>query len=314
MTLTNRTDPDGWSPGTRRTPRGRRTPGPHARRRRPAAPGAMRAGVRTARDSADRPCSGAPSGRRTGGCTCAPDNRGRRARPAAAVKRAGGGGPPLAMALSLHPLRKMVDELVELARDSATVRCYALAPAGRRDRTERRRWSSSPTLPALQRYTGVLYDALDVGSLRGPSGAGSDAAGGRIRAVRTGAGHRPGPGLPPVRRLGAAGRPRSRPWRPLLVPCSRRSPPRSGGRPALGLVRRARPGARRGDGERARAAPGRDRAVVSHFNKAHKGRLARALAVTRAEPSDCRWAAVARRAGIRVERRGATHLDVIVAA
>ena len=57
------------------------------------------------------------------------------------------------------------------------------------------------------------------------------------------------------------------------------------------------------------------RAVVSHFNKAHKGRLARALAVTRAEPSDAaNVAAVARRAGMRVQRTGTTHLDVIVPA
>ena len=34
---------------------------------------------------------------------------------------------------------------------------------------------TSPTMPALHRYTGVLYDALDVGSLRG-------AAAGRARA------------------------------------------------------------------------------------------------------------------------------------
>ena len=55
--------------------------------------------------------------------------------------------------------------------------------------------------------------------------------------------------------------------------------------------------------------------MASHFNKAHKGRLARALAVTRAEPADAAAvAAVARRAGLRVERSGATHLDVIVAA
>lgn len=61
--------------------------------------------------------------------------------------------------------------------------------------------------------------------------------------------------------------------------------------------------------------PDGSRAVVSHFNKAHKGRLARALAVTRAEPSDAAAvAAVARRAGMRVERSGATHLDVVVPA
>ena len=56
------------------------------------------------------------------------------------------------------------------------------------------------------------------------------------------------------------------------------------------------------------------RTVVSHFNKAHKGRLARALASTRSEPADAAGvAAVARRADMRVERRG-EHLTVIVAA
>ena len=56
------------------------------------------------------------------------------------------------------------------------------------------------------------------------------------------------------------------------------------------------------------------RTTVSHFNKAHKGRLARTLATTRAEPADAAAvAAVARRAGMRVERRG-DHLTVVVAA
>ena len=59
--------------------------------------------------------------------------------------------------------------------------------------------------------------------------------------------------------------------------------------------------------------PDGTRAVISHHNKAHKGRLARALATTRAEPADAAAvAAVARRAGMRAERTGATHLDVIV--
>ena len=56
------------------------------------------------------------------------------------------------------------------------------------------------------------------------------------------------------------------------------------------------------------------RSVVTHFNKAHKGRLARALASTRSEPDDAAAVAgVARRAGMRVERDGA-ELTVIVPA
>jgi cytoplasmic iron level regulating protein YaaA (DUF328/UPF0246 family) len=56
------------------------------------------------------------------------------------------------------------------------------------------------------------------------------------------------------------------------------------------------------------------RAVVSHFNKAHKGRLARALARSSSEPGDASAVAtVARRAGLRVERDGNT-LTLVVSA
>jgi cytoplasmic iron level regulating protein YaaA (DUF328/UPF0246 family) len=61
--------------------------------------------------------------------------------------------------------------------------------------------------------------------------------------------------------------------------------------------------------------PDGSRAVVSHFNKAHKGRLARVLAGTRAEPTDARGVAVvARRAGMRVEQVDARTLEVVVEA
>jgi hypothetical protein len=54
--------------------------------------------------------------------------------------------------------------------------------------------------------------------------------------------------------------------------------------------------------------------VVSHFNKAHKGKLARVLAGSRSEPSDAAGvAAIARRAGLRVERRG-NDVTVVVPA
>jgi cytoplasmic iron level regulating protein YaaA (DUF328/UPF0246 family) len=56
------------------------------------------------------------------------------------------------------------------------------------------------------------------------------------------------------------------------------------------------------------------RTVVTHFNKAHKGRLARVLAGSRSEPTDAAGvAAVARRAGLRVERRG-NELTVVIPA
>ena len=246
--------------------------------------------------------------------------------PPSETKRAGGAGPPLAMsALSfpeLDPLRKvLVDELVELARRRHREPCGAgaLAPAGRRDRPQRRAGGRHRRLPALHRYTGVLYDALDAGSLRGAAAARAaarlmvgSALFGLVRATDPVPAYRlsAGSALPGRPTLAAR-------WRPLLDPVlAALAAERDGGRPALGLVRGARAGAGCGDGERAGAsARTASRAVVSHFNKAHKGRLARALAVTRAEPSDAAAvAAVARRAGMRVERSGATHLDVIVAA
>ncbi len=60
--------------------------------------------------------------------------------------------------------------------------------------------------------------------------------------------------------------------------------------------------------------PDGHRTVVSHFNKAHKGKLARALATSKAEPDDAaKVATVARRAGMQVEREG-DDLVVVVPA
>ncbi len=56
------------------------------------------------------------------------------------------------------------------------------------------------------------------------------------------------------------------------------------------------------------------RTVITHFNKAHKGRLARVLASTASEPGDAAAvAALARRAGMRVERDG-NELTIVVPA
>ncbi len=58
--------------------------------------------------------------------------------------------------------------------------------------------------------------------------------------------------------------------------------------------------------------PDGSRKVVSHFNKHHKGLLARALVLTRAEPADVDGVArVAARAGLRVETASATELVIL---
>ena len=244
--------------------------------------------------------------------------------PPSETKRAGGDGPPVSTAAlsfpELDPLRKeLLDVLVGLAGVVAASRA-ALGLSPRQDDEVARNatlWTS-PTLPALHRYTGVLYDALDARSLRGAAAARARArlvvgsalfgllrAGDPVPAYRLSAGS----ALPGRPTLAAR-------WRPLLDPVLAALAAeetvmdlRSGSYAALGRV----PGAvtvevlsERSDGSRA---------VVSHFNKAHKGRLARALAVTRAEPADAAGvAAVVRRAGMRVERTGPAHLTLVVPA
>ena len=176
---------------------------------------------------------------------------------------------------------------------------------------------SAATLPAVSRYTGVLYDALDVESLRGAA-AGRARARLAINSALFGLLRADDP--VPAYRLSATSKLPGQPslaarWRPLLEPVLAELAAnelvvdlRSGSYAALGRL----PGAVRVDVV-AEHADGR-RTVVSHFNKAHKGRLARALATTRSEPDDAAAVAgVARRAGMRVERRG-DELKVVVPA
>lgn len=239
--------------------------------------------------------------------------------PPSETKRAGGDDSPLRLdRLSfpdLDPVRKaLLDEVVELSADrEASRRALGLSPKQDAEIDRNAALFSAPTMPAIDRYTGVLYDALDIGSLRGAGAArarqrlavgsalfGLLRAGDPVPAYRLSAGSK----LPGGTTLAAR-------WRPVLEPvladiCARELVVdlRSGSYAALGRL----PAAVRVD-VLAEHADGR-RTVVSHFNKAHKGRLARALATTRAEPTDAAAVAtVARRAGMRVERDG---VDLVV--
>ena len=243
--------------------------------------------------------------------------------PPSETKQDGGDGPPLRLdALSyptLGPLRAaLLDELVALAADGpACRRALGISPGQDAEIARNAALRDAPTRPAITRYTGVLYDALDVGSLRGAAAirararlAVGSALFGLLRADDP----------VPAYRLSAASALPGRPtlaarWKPLLEPVLAGIAAqelvvdlRSGSYAALGRL----PGAVRVD-VLAEHADGR-RTVVSHFNKAHKGRLARILATSRADPSDAAGvAAVARRAGLRVERRGAA-LTVVIPA
>jgi cytoplasmic iron level regulating protein YaaA (DUF328/UPF0246 family) len=242
--------------------------------------------------------------------------------PPSESKALGGDGDPLNLttltAPELVPVRaELVDALVRLAADVPASRA-ALGLSARQDDEighNAALWTSL-TRPAVERYTGVLYDALDVGSLPRAQRSRADrrlavgsalfglvGAADQIPAYRLSAGSSL-PGLPGLRTL----------WRPVLSPVLAAVDDfvvdlRSGAYAQLAPV----PGAvtvqvltERSDGTRA---------VVSHFNKAHKGRLARLLATTTAEPPDAgRLITVLSRAGWRVEWDGGTALSLVVPA
>ena len=232
--------------------------------------------------------------------------------PPSETKRAGGDGPPLRLdALSFPALNEvrgeLVDELVALATDAPSCRRALGLSAGQDGEISRNLslWES-PTLPAIHRYTGVLYDALDIESLKGTALSRANA---RLAVGSALFGLVRADDPIPAYRLSASSKLPGQPtlasrWRPVLQPVLNEIASgelvvdlRSGAYAGLGPL----PGAvrvavisERADGQRA---------VVSHFNKAHKGRLARALVSSRAEPdSAAKVAAVARKAGMRVER------------
>ena len=243
--------------------------------------------------------------------------------PPSETKHDGGDGPPLRVqALSspeLGPLRDaLIDELVELAGDQpACRRALGISASQDAEIVRNAAMRSAATLPAINRYTGVLYDALDIGSLRGASAA---RARNRLAVGSALFGLLRADDPVPAYRLSATSKLPGQPslaarWRPLLEPLLAQIAAselvvdlRSGSYAALGRL----PGAVKVD-VLAEHADGR-RTVVTHFNKAHKGRLARALATTRSGPDDAaQVAGVARRAGMRVERRG-DELTIVVTA
>lgn len=244
--------------------------------------------------------------------------------PPSETKSAGGDGPPLELdRLSFPELngarKQLADDLVTLAADLPASRS-ALGVSARQDAEIERNavlWSS-PTMPALRRYTGVLYDALDYPSLRGTAAtraasrlAVGSALFGLVRAEDPVPAYRLSAGSTLPGRSGL-----TTVWRPLLEPLLAGVDElvvdlRSGGYAALGRV----PGAvtvtvlnERPDGSRT---------VVSHFNKSHKGQVARLLAASRAEPNDARDVIrLLRRAGMHIETSGpdGANLELILPA
>lgn len=232
--------------------------------------------------------------------------------------KATGGRSGMTLALgfpALDPARTVLaDRVVALCSDLPAARA-ALGVSAAKDQeiVATAQLATAPTLPALHRYTGVLYDALDISSLGKPAWQraqdrilivsalfGLVRAADRIPAYRLSAGST----LPGMPRIAAF-------WRPHLAPVLAGLDDlvvdlRSGAYAAFAPV----PGA-----VTVRVltqdAAGR-RTVVSHFSKATKGLLARALVESRAEIGDAAAVVrVARRAGLTAERTGPLTLDVI---
>jgi uncharacterized protein len=240
--------------------------------------------------------------------------------PPSETKRAGGDRRPLDLAAltapELTPVReRLTAALVDLAGDRPAARAaLGLSPAQDDEVVRNAALLTSPTLPAVERYTGVLYDALDVATLTRAQRRRADArlavgsalfgllrAADPVPAYRLSAGSAL-PGLPPLRAL----------WRPALGPVLGAVDElvvdlRSGAYAALAPVPGAvtvRVESRRPDGTRT---------VVSHNSKAHRGRVARLLATTTGEPGDVvRLRGLLRRAGLHVEHDGGTELTLVV--
>ncbi|MBV8933529.1 MAG: peroxide stress protein YaaA [Kutzneria sp.] len=233
----------------------------------------------------------------------------------------GDGGPVHIASLSfpeLGPTRnRLGTALVDLAADvPATLAALKLSS---RQTAEVRRNADlfrSPTLPALSRYTGVLYDALDVPGLSRAELArahrrlavasalfGLVRGDERIPAYRLSGGSVL-PGVGDLRTL----------WRPALEPVLAKVDGlvvdlRSSAYSALARVPTAVAVRVVSQDDR-----GRPR-VISHHNKAHKGRLARALAAARSEPRDVDGlVGVARKAGLTLVPTADLMVDLVVAA
>ncbi|QIG38193.1 peroxide stress protein YaaA [Microbacterium sp. 4R-513] len=212
--------------------------------------------------------------------------------PPSETKRPGGSGRPLdldGLALpGLTPQREQVLTALEhLATDAeASARVLKLGATQRHEIDHNARVRTTPAIPAVDRYTGVLYDALDAASLD-PAGRswlgrhvlihsaplGPVGALDRIPVYRLGASTSL-PGVPPLRRLwaGAVTYALAEAGAPFVLDL------RSEAYAALGPVPATLASAyvrvvAEGEGGAVRA--------LNHFNKHAKGALVRRLAVER---------------------------------
>ena len=247
--------------------------------------------------------------------------------PPSETKQPSGNGPPLRLdELSFpeltDPRDALLDDLVALSADPVSAGRKLFTPPTRLAEVARNtRLRSASTMPAVECYTGVLYDALDVRGMTAVQRSRADArlvitsaVFGMVRATDL---------IPAYRcsncaRLPHVGTP-ERYWRAFLpsvvAPLIR--PRGSQGEFVVDLRSGAYtsfvalPGAL--TARVVTVAADGTRKVVSHFSKQHKGFLARALVTSRAEIRDRAGVLrVARTAGLRIEPLGPAAVQLIV--
>lgn len=239
--------------------------------------------------------------------------------PPSETKSHGGSGAPLDLdALSFPPLNRVraeiLADLIALDRDTAR-EVLKLGTSFDTEFESNRALLTSPTAPALSRYTGVLFDALSPATI--PTERWSRIAVGSALFGLIGA-HDPiphyrlsaGTKLPP-RAATETTRPTMRKrWGSEIASVLDDMDElvldfRSGAYRALGFVDRSIT-------VRVETTAGK---VVSHFNKRYKGELTRELCLHEAEPeSIAEVVEIAREAGLDLSQRTDTELVLVVPA
>jgi cytoplasmic iron level regulating protein YaaA (DUF328/UPF0246 family) len=238
--------------------------------------------------------------------------------PPSETKADSGDGPPLDLdALSfpeLNPIReRLVSALAALAADvPASMAALGLSPKQHAEVARNAALRTAPTLPAIRRYTGVLYDALAIGSF---TRAERRRAGRRLAVASALFGVvRADDPIPTYRLSGGSILPGVGGLRSLWHPALSKTLStvddlvldlRSGPYANLATI---------GHAVAVRVVSADGRLTIGHFNKAHKGRLAAMLARAPREPSSVRGLVrMAASAGIRLERTAERALDLVVA-
>lgn len=240
--------------------------------------------------------------------------------PPSETKADGGAGPPLDLdALccpELNPVReRLVSALVELAADvPASLEVLGLTERQADEVARNAAVRTAPTMPALERYTGVLYDALDLASF---SRAERRRAGARLAVASALFGLvRANDPIPAYRLSGGTTLPELGTLRSVwhsaltktmstvddLILDLRSGPYANLASIPHAIVMRV-----------VSADSSGRRVAISHFNKAYKGRLASVLAKAPREPGSVRGVVrIAAAAGIQLDVTSPRTIDLVV--